>query len=232
MYLSFIDDQNLITATKKVVEKIKNARNRPDSQLFKNVVDPFSGLFDAALQEIDIEDWLSQEKSRQIQKTFQNAIGEFHQEIVGSIPGWENLTVGNLMDVRNQEKKIVAEIKNKHNTTKGDHRVRVYDDIQYALNSPQNNGFVGYMVEILPLNKKRYDKPFIVSDNTTHTRRPTNENIRLISGQLFYTLATGNDNALKELYMVLPFVISDITGVPRRNSISPISLEYLFDKAY
>ncbi len=64
MMLSFINDKDLIRITGNVIEVIKKARNRPESEVFKNVVDPFSSLFDATVQNIDIKDWLNQERSR------------------------------------------------------------------------------------------------------------------------------------------------------------------------
>lgn len=232
MILTFIEDKKLFKATEKVIDAIKIARARPDEQLFKNTVDPFSGIFDAAIQNIDIDEWLSQEKSRQIQKTFQNAIGTFHQEIIGGINGWENLGKGHIIDVRNKQKKIIAEIKNKFNTTKGNHKVRVYDDLNSALLMKEYKGFTAYLVEILTQNKKQYDKLFVPPDNQTHTNRPENERIRLISGQLFYDLISREKDALKKLYLILPEVISKITGVKPKISKGKTTLKYLFNRAY
>jgi len=232
MILSFISDDKLIMATKRVLDKILSARNKTDEAVFKNAVDPFSGLFDIAIQGIDLQEWLSQEKSRQIQKTFQNAIGEFHQEIIGSLVGWENLNTGNLMDVRNKEKKIVAEIKNKYNTTKGNHRTAVYDDLKTTLSQKDHENFTGYLVEILPKNRGSYNKEFTPSDNAKHKRRPKNKKIRVISGQLFYDLASGEKETLKRLYKALPQVIEKITSKPINVGKSGNSFEYLFEKAY
>ncbi len=232
MILSFISDKDLIEITKRVIDVIITARDRPESEIFKNAVDPFSGLFDAAVQNIDIKDWLNQEKSRQAQKTFQNAIGAFHQDILGSMVGWENLDKGHVIDIINKDKKIIAELKNKYNTTKGDHKVRVYDDLKSVLSKPEFAGYTSYLVEILPLKKGKYDKLFVPSDNTKHKRRSKNNKIRVISGQLFYDLASGEKDTLRKLYMALPQVIAQITGVTPKSVTGDISLEYLFDKAY
>ena len=50
-------------------------------------------------------------------------------------------------------KKIIAELKNKHNTMKGDARINIYDDLEKCLKTT-NKGFTGYYVEILPKNAK------------------------------------------------------------------------------
>ncbi len=162
----------------------------------------------------------------------QNAIGTFHQEILGSMIGWENLDKGQVIDIRNKDKKIIAELKNKYNTTKGDHKVRVYDDLKSVLSEPEYLGYTSYLVEILPLRKAKYDKLFIPSDNTRHKKRPKNNKIRVMSGQLFYDLAANEKDTLKRLYLVLPQVIERITGVATRITTGEVSLEYIFHQAY
>jgi hypothetical protein len=206
-YLNFISDKDLITAVGKVVGIIKNAEHDADAKFHKNVVDPFSALFHGVTHEITYKEWIEQEKARQTQKTMQNAIGDFHQEILGSIPGWSNLGIGGGLDVINKEQKIIAEVKNKFNTTKGNHQVEIYDAIKSKLKDNRYNGFTGYFVEIIPKNKKSYDKPFTPSDNKTKKRRPTNKKIKVIDGASFYALATGRKRALQELFEVLPEVL-------------------------
>lgn len=98
---------------KKVVDCIREVQNKPDKSLYKNVVDPFSAIFDSVVEGISFNDWFKREKTRQAQKTVQNAIGYFHQDIIGSINGSQNLSSGKLIDVCNINLQIIAEIKNK-----------------------------------------------------------------------------------------------------------------------
>lgn len=205
-YLKFISDKDLSSAVAGVVKTIETAEHNAEVKLHKNVIDPFSALFHGVTHSISFKDWVEQEKARQTQKTMQNAIGNFHQKILGSIPGWKNLGVGGGLDVMNEKKKIVAEIKNKHNTTKGNHQVAVYDAIKSTLKMPTYTEYIGYVVEIIPKGKKSYDKPFTPSYKK---RRPSNKNIRVIDGKSFYALATGRKQALRELFEVLPKVIAD-----------------------
>jgi len=139
----------------------------------------------------------------------QNAIGDFHQEVLGSVHGWKNLGVGGGLDVENEEKNIIAEIKNKFNTTKGNHKVEIYDAIKSKLKMPKYAGYVGYYVEVIPRSKKKYNKPFTPPDNKTKKRRPVKNIIRVIDGVSFYEMATGRKNALQELFEVLPKVLVD-----------------------
>ena len=180
-------------------------------------------------QGVCLEEWMEQEKSRQIQKTLQNSLGEFHQGILGAADGWENLGTGHVFDILNKQKKIIAEIKNKYNTTKGNHKIAIYDDLVAQLNS-QYKGFMSYYVEIIPAKKGAYNKPFTPSDNKTKKRRPINKSIRVIDGKSFYALATGDENALRKVYEVLPRVISDILGGEKDKQEK--SFMELFDRAY
>lgn len=207
--LPFISNESLYRHVKTVLDCAKKATIKADEKLYKNKIDPFSALFDALSQGISLERWLKQEKSRQIQKTLQNAVGVFHQEIIGSMSGWESLGTGNVFDVKSDTKKIVAEIKNKYNTTKGNHKVAIYDDLKKQIEG-KYIGYVAYYVEVIPKAKEPYDKPFTPSDNTTHTKRPENEKIRIIEGKSFYELASGDPAAIKKLYQVLPAVIQEI----------------------
>lgn len=207
--LPFISDKKLFEQVARVLEVAKVSSSEAEEKLFANTIDPFSALFDAMCQGISLEQWMEQEKARQTQKTLQNALGEFHQEILGSFPGWTSLGKGNVFDLKNDKMKIIAEVKNKYNTTKGNHKVAIYDDLSGQL---KNNykGYTAYYVEIIPKNKAVYDKPFVPSDNRTHKRRKARKDIRVIDGKSFYALAAGDPDAIKKFYGILPIVIKKL----------------------
>ncbi len=212
--LPFISNEDLRSAVVEVIDKTNSAIKSAEEKLYSNAIDPFSAVFDASCFSIDYEEWFKKEKSRQIQKTLQNAIGDFHENILGSIRGWIKLPVGNVIDTVSKEKRIITEIKNKHNTTKGSDKKQLYDNLKSQLALKNYHGYTGYYVEIIPKNKKVYDKPFTPSDNVAGGRRPEREDIRVIDGKSFYALASGNDNALYMLYKILPKVISEVLNDP------------------
>jgi hypothetical protein len=228
--LPFINDEDFIRNVEAVLSAAQSAFDHAEDKLYSNTIDPFSAVFDASRQGISLEIWLQQEKSRQVQKTMQNAIGAFHQNLIGSIPGWESLH-NKVIDVINKEKLIIAEIKNKYSTTKGNHMKNIYDDILSALKSDYK-GFTGYYVEIIPHTLEPYDKPFTPSDNIKKNRRRTNEKIRKIDGKSFYALATGRPGALKELYYALPKAIASLKGTPHDHISNDSLFEELFARAY
>ena len=192
-----------------------SASEDAEKNIYSNVVDPFSAVFDSLRQNMTLAQWLLQEKARQIQKTMQNAVGTFHQDVIGFMPGWKNLGVGHVVDVENRQKKIIAEIKNKHNTTKGTDKKAIYDNLKSALSKKEYARYVAYYVEVVPKrgrNGCRYDKVFTPPDNVTGKQRPANDKIHVIDGYSFYGIASGDADALKKLYEVLPHIIAKLLG--------------------
>jgi hypothetical protein len=228
----FIKYEDLVTCVHDVIESIRRARSRVEEDPHKNVIDPFSATFAAIYHRQRMSDWLDGEKQRQSQKSWQNAIGNFHQRVLGKIDGWEDLGVGNVADLVNHDKKIIAEVKNKYNTTKGSDKVRIYDMLSGMLAQPEFRGYTAYYVEVIPKAAKKYDTPFTPPDNTTKGRRVENPVIRVIDGYSFYERATGIEDALSVLYAALPEIIAhEIEGVDPAMNLEPMFLE-LFNRAY
>lgn len=229
-YLDYIDDSKLEFIVEKVIAKALGSIHRAEKNLHDNVIDPFSATFDAMASEITLEDWIEKEKTRQTQKTLQNAIGGFHEEILGNMNGWSY--INNVVDIINEDKKIIAEIKNKHNTTKGSDKKTLYDNLSNQLNG-KYKGFTGYYVEIIPKKQNVYNLPFTPSDNLNKGNRNANEKIRVIDGKTFYDLASGTNNALHKLYQVLPQVIEKVTHGEINDKITSSDLhKSLFSQAY
>lgn len=228
----FIKDSDFFECVNDVIVKVDEAEANADTKLYSNVIDPFSAVIDALRKEMPLTEWLEMEKTRQIQKTMQNAVGELHQSILGKVKGWEDMGTGSVFDLRSRQKKIIAEIKNKHNTTKGNHKVRIYDDLSEQLQKKEYSGYTAYYVEVIPRNGARYDKPFTPSDNQTRSRRPENEKIRVVDGYTFYEKVTSRKNALKEMYEELPAVVAQCAQVSPEYILSdPLYIDF-FDRAY
>lgn len=223
--LPFIPDKEIYSKVEPLVTLVEKTVEEEETSMYRNTIDPFSALFDAAKQNISLSKWLEQEKSRQVQKSLQNAIGYFHQEVLGAMPGWESLPIGGIIDIRNRDKKIVAEVKNKHNTTNSSSAEALYDHLEAVINN-QYQGYKAYYVQIIPKSRGVYNKPY------TPSHRPINNRIRVIDGKSFYTLASGYENALKQLYMVLPKIISDLLHRPTDNVTKDSLFLKFFEKAY
>lgn len=229
--LPFISNDKLFEQVKIVLRKAQKKLENSKQQMHKNVIDPFSAIFEALINDISFEEWIERERMRQTQKTFQNSIGEFHQGILGSVEGWENLGTGHVVDLKNDQLKTIAEIKNKFNTTKGNDKMGIYDNFMSLLDGDLV-GYTGYYVEIIPQGRKQYDNAFTPPDNTTKTKRPSRNDIRIIDGKSFYSKVTGYPNALENLYRVLPTIITQILGTTEKPNGYYASFQDLFNKAF
>ena len=85
----------------------------------KNTTDFIKCLFDVYTQDISLEEWAEGEVRRRNDKTINNKIGEFHQNLLGKVSGWINLGVGDKsgLDLKKEDNSIFIELKNKHNVT-------------------------------------------------------------------------------------------------------------------
>lgn len=207
--LPWIEDENLITEVNHLLEIAKGTQITANNEFGKNVIDPFAAIFEMSGFEIDFRSWVKNETARQAQKTLQNHIGDFHQSILGYSTGWINLKVGNVIDLTSETNKIIAEVKNKYSTISGGKLSDLYNSLD-GLISPKTSiykGYTGYYVAIIPKKPERFNKPFTPSDKDKGERCPINEHIREIDGASFYSLVTGFDSALENLFDVLPDLI-------------------------
>lgn len=207
--LDWIDDEELEIQVSQLLSIAKAAQENANEDFGKNVIDPFSAIFEMSGFGIDYETWLKSETTRQAQKTLQNHIGDFHQNILGYSKGWIDMKVGSVVDLVSTENKIIAEVKNKYNTISGGKLSDLYTSLE-GLISPKSSiykGYTAYYVTIIPKSHKRFNTPFTPSIKEKGERCPLNENIRQIDGASFYSLVTGTDKALESLFDVLPEVI-------------------------
>ncbi|MFM6972490.1 MAG: Eco47II family restriction endonuclease, partial [Alphaproteobacteria bacterium] len=215
--IKFIKRDKLYEICEKIIKRLKKSAKSEEKDLHKNIIDPFSALFDASFNNLSISQWLNSEKIRQVQKSLQNEIGTFHQEVLGSIKDWKNLGTGEVIDIVNDEKKIIAEIKNKFNTTKGNHKIAIYDDLDSLLKE-KYVGYTAYYVAILA--KKKLIRSFTPSDNKTKKQRPENKRIIEIDGKSFYKIVTGDDDAIYKIYKAIPDILSEILKNDKTKIIS------------
>lgn len=231
-YLSFIEDQKLEEIIDKVLTKGQFALKNVKKKFNRNVIDPFSILFEMGSFEIGIDQWNINEEIRQSQKSLSNEIGLFHQNILGSINGWQLLSTGGIVDIINHESMIIGEVKNKHNTLKGSDKSSLYFKIEDLVMRKGHiyKGYTVYYIEIIPKKRDRYNIEFTPSDSRTGVTCPANPLIRQIDGYSFYTLATGVDNALEQLFEAVLKIIKKLK--PHYNMKGEDSIRGFFNQAF
>jgi len=115
-YVNFISDEHLLYCIANLYKSYLKAKNNVTKKNFySNKVDTIKLTFDAKFNNIDEESLIQAEILRQIDKSINNSIGTFHEQILGGISGYE---VGKLsgFDIKAQNNTLFADIKNKHNT--------------------------------------------------------------------------------------------------------------------
>lgn len=201
-YLNFITDKHLISCIQQLHKSyIKAKNNISKKSLYSNKVDIFKLTFDLKFNELEEKELIQAEILRQIDKSINNSIGTFHEQILGGIKGYE---LGKLsgFDIKAKDNSLFADIKNKHNTMNSSSSEALFQKLsRYANDYKQAKC---YWVQILA--KSSFNEPWkgeINGKEYSHTR------VFKISGDKFYSLLTGDDQAFYKLYKVLPLAIKD-----------------------
>lgn len=197
--LNWIDESVLIEIVKKrfARPKKKPLNTDPTLNITRRV------LMNMSEEEISqIEDMVSWTK------TIQNRIGLFHQDVLGSAPGWENSgSTGGVIDLQSSatvplvgDRIVVAELKMRYNTIKASDEHVVWDQLKDAVNVIGQKHTVGYLFQLVPKNRASYDREWKVSG------RPTVKYVRCADGVTAYHIVTKDPNALYDLLQHLPYI--------------------------
>lgn len=232
-YLSFVDNDVFIEAIKhvrgslddallfekSVIQSIKDD-DIFSSKLFSNSIDPFSMQYGMIFS--SDEAWLETEVRRQLYKTFEQKIGEFHQMLLGGVEGWNDLGVGDetKVDLCNDDETIFLELKNKHNTCNDDALGKVRDKLTAVLDGhPDANAHWAF---IIPKTVNR-------SGSKVWKKKGTEDRQRLYKtwGSEVYRIVTGNSDDLLETYTALDAALSYISKEDKKDSLELIGSRIL-----
>lgn len=198
--LSFISDIDLLTHVKQTVEKYSFVMDL--KKFNKNIVDPIKLTFDKLIYKTTISELIDSEVIRQMDKSNNNTIGYFHQNIFKYIGGKDWIVPKNGFDIINEKSKIFVEMKNKHNTMNSSSSQKTYMKMQsQLLESPDSTCM---LVEVIATKTQNTEWKISLDGE-----RISNERIRRVSIDKFYEIVTGDNNAFKNLCQVLPLVIND-----------------------
>lgn len=228
MNLSCVKKSVLISEVKHLLNVSANALAKQRNEMGKNVIDPFAATFEMAGFGLSHDEWAKSEQTRQAQKTLQNHIGAFHQNLLGSVKDWENLHSGAVVDLVCHKHKIIAEIKNKHNTLTGGKRSDLYKDLERLVmpKASRYKGYTAYFVTVIPRNAERFDDFFTPSDKGKGAPCPSNPLIRTTDGASFYAKVTGEHDALNQVFRALPEVVKTVSGTEFSRADQAELLEY------
>ncbi|WP_298617369.1 Eco47II family restriction endonuclease [uncultured Thermosynechococcus sp.] len=197
--LGFISDDDIRSHVKETILRYRSSIDFEEFQKLK--IDPIKATFDMAVYSLSNESYIEREIIRQIDKSNNNQIGYFHQNIFRYIQGWEVPKSG--YDIVNHEKSYYAEIKNKFNTMNSNAKENIFRKMEKTIES--DSRAICFLVEVISKESKQV--PWSVKIGSELI---TNERIKIISIDQFYGIATGQKNAFAKLCKKLPQIIRDV----------------------
>lgn len=201
-YVNYISDEHLLNCIQNLHNSyIKATSDISIRSFYSNKIDTIKLTFDSKFNDINQGDLIQSEILRQIDKSINNSIGTFHEQILGGIEGYE---VGNFsgFDIKAQDNTLFADIKNKHNTMNSSSSEALFQKLaRYADNYKTAKC---YWVQILAKGSfNEHWKGEINGKEYSHSR------VYKISGDQFYALLSGQEDALFQLYKALPKAIDE-----------------------
>jgi hypothetical protein len=201
-YVNFISDEHFINCVSNLHAAYLKAKNNiTKKNFYKNKVDTIKLTFDAKFNEIDEESLIQAEILRQIDKSINNSIGTFHEQILGGIEGFQ---IGKFsgFDIKANNDTMFAELKNKHNTMSSGNAEAVFQKLSRYADTYKKSKC--YWVQVLAKSSFcELWKGEINGKEYSHSR------VYKISGDKFYALLSGEEDALMKLYKNIPIVVKD-----------------------
>lgn len=207
-YLSWISDEKLLDALGTFANAVQRGEEKNSKDSSRNVTDPFAALFTLSFFNMNPQSWEVMEEFRKKDKTLTNALGLFHQQVLGSVNGWQDLGTKAVVDLVNEDRKIIAEVKNKYNTVKGSDKINIYDNLHHCIYDKVSRfrGYQAYYVTIIPQKPEGIFRPFVPSNNKSGTKPAEDNAIIEIDGKRFYALVTGSETALEDLFNIIQII--------------------------
>lgn len=227
--LSFIDEDDFYNHVRLTIDKYGEKLQSFDLKRFnKNIVDPIKLIFDKSVYRSSWEQIISNEIFRQRDKSNNNDIGYFHQNMFryikycrvpnnGEEGGWDVIfenPEGILMPDGSRVSRVNVEMKNKHNTMNSASSGKTFMKMQNQL--LQDDDCACFLVEAIAKNSQNIKwEPKVDGQKMGH------KYIRRVSIDQFYALVTGEKDAFYKLCMVLPEVINkavselDSSSIPK-----------------
>lgn len=213
--LDFISEGDFTRHVQATIEKYGEKLTSYDLKRFnKNIVDPVKLLFDKMVYRSSWEDIIRSEIFRQRDKSNNNSIGYFHQQIFqymkdchvpanGTEGGWDVICEradGIDIPEAGRVRTVYVEMKNKHNTMNSAAAGKTFIKMQNQL--LRDDDCACFLVEAIAGRSQNIKwEPSVDGMKVGHRL------IRRVSLDQFYALVTGEQDAFYRLCLVLPAVI-------------------------
>lgn len=209
----------------------------------KKVQEPTADVYDptllvtySSLTNTPVEDTVKQLQQTSSIKTMQNAIGAFHQRVLGSVQGWtDSGPRGGGFDIMSEDKvpaagnrKVLMEVKMRWNTIKASDEHYTHQRLAEAVKHfGGQKEAVSYLAQIISAKNRAYDEPWTVSGRT-----PV-EHVRAADGKTVYHMVTQHPTAFEDLLRALPHAFNHVLGqqsVPHLDFSNAIDIAMLDER--
>ncbi len=207
-FLDFVDDAHFLKAVEYVQVATKAASEQFSlkytvGQFTESAIDPFKMLFDLYDIRDSKETWITAEIERQLDKTLNNKIGEFHQMLLGGVKGWSDLGVGHdsEVDLAKDDLSVFIELKNKYNTMNSSATEKCRDKLMAILET--HSSAKAYWCYIVP------SSPTSGESQWTYDRgkKLYHRNLYKAWGDKVYEIVTGRSGNLIKTWKALNSIL-------------------------
>lgn len=214
--LNFISEKDFKEHVQATIMKYGEKLQSFDLKRFNNnLIDPIKLIFDKSVYKTSWEEIVNNEVFRQRDKSNNNDIGYFHQNIFSYFNGCEVPTAGWDVIYKNPDgiqmpdgdivHTIYVEMKNKHNTMNSTSSAKTYIKMQSQILDDDDCACM--LVEAIAKTSQNIKwTTKIDSKNVQHRL------IRRVSMDQFYSLVTGDEQAFYKMCMVLPRIIDKVVN--------------------
>ena len=214
--LDFISEEDFKNHVRATILKYGEKLESYDLKRFNsNLIDPVKLIFDKSVYQTNWEEIVNNEIFRQRDKSNNNDIGYFHQNIFSYFRGCEVPQTGwdviykNTNGIQMPDGDIVhtlyVEMKNKHNTMNSASSAKTYIKMQGQI--LEDDDCACLLVEAIAKKSQNIKWTTKVDGKNVQHRL-----IRRVSMDQFYALLTGEEDAFYKMCMALPEIIHSVVN--------------------
>ena len=214
--LSFISEKDFRKHVQATIMKYGEKLESYDLKRFNsNLIDPVKLIFDKSVYRSSWEEIVNNEIFRQRDKSNNNDIGYFHQNIFSYFKGCEVPQIGWDVIYKNQDgilmpdgdivHTLYVEMKNKHNTMNSASSAKTYIKMQGQI--LEDDDCACLLVEAIAKKSQNIKWTTKVDGKNVQHRL-----IRRVSMDQFYWILTGEEGAFYRMCMALPGVIKSVVN--------------------
>lgn len=214
--LNFISEEEFKNHVRATIMKYGEKLASYDLRRFNsNLIDPIKLLFDKSVYQTSWEEIVNNEIFRQRDKSNNNDIGYFHQNIFSFFKGCEVPQAGWDVIYKNPDgihmpdgdvvHTLYIEMKNKHNTMNSASSAKTYIKMQGQI--LEDDDCACFLVEAIAKKSQNIKWTTKVDGKNVQHRL-----IRRVSMDQFYSILTGEEDAFFKMCMVLPEIINSVVN--------------------